>query len=61
MMWELTRRTDLIRFGCFTTNEQLWDLKGGVQEGTAVDDKYNYYPIPATELTANPNLSNKEY
>jgi len=26
-----------------------------------VDSKYNYYPIPNTELTANPNLHNDNY
>lgn len=55
------RRTDLIRFGLFTTNAYLWQWKGGVKSGAAVDTKYNYYPIPTTELTANPNLSNPNY
>lgn len=27
----------------------------------AVESKYNIYPIPATELTANPNLYNENY
>ena len=27
----------------------------------AVNSKYNIYPIPATELTANPNLYNENY
>ncbi len=29
--------------------------------GMAVDSKYNIYPIPTTELTANPNLHNDNY
>ena len=29
--------------------------------GQAVDNKYNIYPIPSTELTANPNLYNENY
>ena len=55
------RRTDLIRFGQFTTSKYIWQWKGGVPEGQAVDSKYNIYPIPNTELTANPNLYNDNY
>jgi hypothetical protein len=58
---ECTRRTDLVRFGCFTTGDYLWQWKGGVVSGRSVDSKYNYYPIPASELSANPNLSNLNY
>ncbi len=55
------RRTDLIRFDMFTTNKYIWQYKGGVPAGQAVDSKYNYYPIPNAELTANPNLHNDNY
>lgn len=55
------RRTDLIRYGQFTTNKYIWQWKGGVHDGQAVDSKYNIYPIPNTELTANPNLYNDNY
>jgi starch-binding outer membrane protein, SusD/RagB family len=58
LYWECVRRTDLIRFGCFTGSNYLWQWKGGVREGAAVADKYNVYPKPSTELSANPNLSN---
>ncbi|MDO4164271.1 MAG: RagB/SusD family nutrient uptake outer membrane protein [Bacteroides sp.] len=58
---ECVRRTDLIRYDKFTTSSYLWQWKGGVQDGQAVDSKYNYYPIPSTELTANPNLYNENY
>lgn len=61
LYWECTRRTDLIRYGKFTTGDYLWQWKGGVKNGTAVDNKYNIYPIPATDLTANPNLKNEKY
>ncbi|MDR2956506.1 MAG: RagB/SusD family nutrient uptake outer membrane protein [Prevotella sp.] len=61
LYWEGTRRTDLIRFGQFTTNAYTWQWKGGVKNGTAVDNKYNIYPIPETDLTANPNLYNEDY
>ncbi len=58
---ELQRRTDLVRFGRFTTSAYLWQWKGGVIDGRAVDARYNIYPIPATELSANPNLKNELY
>lgn len=56
LFWEVLRRTDLIRFGMFTTNTYLWAWKGGVQGGTAVDPKYNIFPIPSIDLSSNPNL-----
>lgn len=61
LAWECTRRTDLVRFDKFTTSDYIWQWKGGVKNGTSVDDKFNYYPIPTSDLTANPNLYNDEY
>ena len=58
---EAQRRTDLRRFGCFTTSAYLWQWKGGVLDGRAVDAKYEYYPIPAAEISANANLKNLNY
>lgn len=55
LYWEATRRVDLIRFDQFTTSG-TWPWKGGDQEGITTDAKYNIFPIPATELAANPNL-----
>ncbi len=57
LYWEGHRRTDLIRYGLLTTNTYLWPWKGGVASGTGVDAKYNIFPIPASNLTANPNLT----
>jgi hypothetical protein len=57
LYWEGHRRTDLIRYGLLTTSTYLWPWKGGVSSGTAVDSKYNIFPIPSTNLTANPNLT----
>ncbi|RZK68470.1 MAG: RagB/SusD family nutrient uptake outer membrane protein, partial [Pedobacter sp.] len=54
--WELTRRTDLIRYGKFTTGTYLWAWKGGVKAGKAVESFRNLYPIPAKDIVANPNL-----
>lgn len=58
---EMMRRTDLIRFDLFTTGNYVWQWKGGVLDGTAVDSKFNIYPIPMSELSANPNLKNELY
>ena len=57
LYWEGHRRTDLIRYGLLTTGSYLWPWKGGVANGTSVDPKYNVFPIPAVNRTANPNLS----
>ncbi len=56
LYWEAQRRTDLIRFGKFTGGNYLWPWKGGVKNGTATDSHYNLYPIPASDITANPGL-----
>ena len=61
LYWECVRRTDLIRFDCFTTDKYVWEWKGNAKDGVAVNDKFNYYPIPANELSANPNLYNEDY
>ena len=58
---ECVRRTDLIRYNRFTTADYLWQWKGGTRDGQAVESRFNYYPIPSTELTANPNLYNEGY
>jgi hypothetical protein len=57
LYWEGHRRTDLIRYGLLTTGTYLWPWKGGVASGTSVDSKYNIFPIPAANRTANPNLT----
>jgi hypothetical protein len=56
LYYEAHRRTDLIRFGRFTTNTYLWAWKGGVASGRAVESKYNIFPIPSNDLSSNPNL-----
>jgi len=57
LYWEGHRRTDLIRYGQLTTGTYLWPWKGGVASGTSVDSKYNLFPVPASVLTSNPNLT----
>lgn len=58
---ELHRRTDLVRFDSFAGSNYNWQWKGGVLDGRGVDRRYNVYPIPAAELSANPNLKNELY
>lgn len=61
LLHESVRRTDLRRFDMFTSDKYIWQWKGGVVDGKAVDRKYEIYPIPATELSVNNNLSNPNY
>ncbi len=56
LKWEGHRRTDLIRFGRFVTGSYLWPWKGGVKEGKQVDEFRRLFPIPLTDINANPNL-----
>lgn len=60
LYWECHRRTDLVRFNRFTTNAYVWPWKGGTFEGKAVEDFRNLYPIPSSDLTANPNLKQND-
>ncbi len=60
--YEAHRRTDLIRFGRFTDGNYNWAWKGGVIGGTNTDSHLNIFPIPAAEVSANPNIhQNPEY
>jgi starch-binding outer membrane protein, SusD/RagB family len=56
LYWECHRRTDLIRFGKFSQSDYLWPWKGGVKEGVSTNIRYNVFPIPSSDLAANPNL-----
>ncbi|MDD2960585.1 MAG: RagB/SusD family nutrient uptake outer membrane protein [Muribaculaceae bacterium] len=47
---ENCRRTDLVRYGLFTGSGYIWNWKGGVQNGTAIDSHLNLYPIPETVI-----------
>lgn len=57
LLWEAHRRTDLIRFGRFTGGTYVWAWKGGIPAGTATEQFRDLYPLPASELIANPNLT----
>lgn len=44
--WEMTRRTDLIRFGKFTSGYN-WNWKNNIYSGTPIADYRVLYPLPA--------------
>lgn len=56
LYWEGFRPSDLIRYNRFTEGTYLWPWKGGVANGTGVSDFRKIYPIPDSELAANPNM-----
>jgi hypothetical protein len=55
LFWEGHRRTDLIRFGKYTTG-YTWAFKGGIPAGKDVEAFRSIFPIPNTDRVANPNL-----
>jgi hypothetical protein len=56
LYWECHRRTDLVRFGQFSNGDYLWPWKGGVAGGATVSNNFDLYPLPASDVNANPNL-----
>ncbi len=60
LYWEGHRRTDLVRYGRFSDGNYVWPWKGGVQEGISTPGYLDLFPIPATDLNANPNLTQNE-
>ena len=56
--FEGRRRIDLIRFGNFGgANQYTWDWKGGTLSGSPFSANYNIYPLPASDLNNNSNLT----
>lgn len=55
-LFEMTRRTDLIRFGEFTGSTYTWEWKGNTEAGTSVPDYMNLMPIPQAQMVINPTL-----
>lgn len=55
MYMECIRRTDLIRFGKYTSTYN-WQWKGNVAEGTDVDAKFRFLPVPEAEYSVNPEM-----
>src|SRR5213596_3707036 len=55
LLFEASRRSDLIRFGVFTGGTYVWAWKGGTPGGSPLPSFRDLYPLPANELIANPN------
>lgn len=56
LYWEAHRRTDLIRFGKFTDANYKWEWKGGNADGSGIEEYRRIFPIPSSDIGANPNL-----
>lgn len=56
LLWEGHRRTDLIRYGLFTSDTYLWPWKGGALAGQGFSSHMTIFAIPASELLSNPNM-----
>ena len=58
LYYEGFRRTDLVRYGYYTSGDikHLWEWKGGVQTGQGLADFRTIFAIPAEDINANPNL-----
>ena len=59
LYWEGTRRVDLLRFGQLTT-QGIWPWKGGEMDGVTTEEFRNIFPIPSSDLVANPNLEQND-
>jgi starch-binding outer membrane protein, SusD/RagB family len=55
LLWEGHRRQDLIRFGRFS-DVGVWSWKGNAASGRTTEKFRDLYPIPSSELVANPNI-----
>jgi hypothetical protein len=55
LLLEGHRRQDLIRFGRFS-DVGIWNWKGGVIGGVVTAKFHDLYPIPSSELSANPTV-----
>ena len=58
LYWEGHRRTDLIRYNCFTSADYVWPFKGGDVKGKAFEDYKKLFAIPSSQILANPELKN---
>lgn len=58
--FEGRRRTDLVRFGKFTSGSYVWQWKGGEYEGKAIDSYRTVFAIPTTVMGRNENYVQNE-
>ena len=57
LLFEAHRRSDLVRYGLFTGAAYVWAWKGGAPAGASTETFRDLYPLPASELTTNPKLT----
>lgn len=58
LTWESCRRTDLIRYGLYSSDEYLWPFKGGESRyGWAFDEYKELFPYPYNFIDANPGIT----
>jgi len=60
LYWEGQRRTDLVRYGYFTSDNYLWPFKGNAAVGSSVGDYRNVFPLPNNVISVNPNLTQNQ-
>jgi hypothetical protein len=60
LYWEGQRRTDLVRYGYFTSGSYLWPFKGNEATGISVPEYRNVFPLPINVISTNPNLTQNE-
>ncbi len=60
LYWECFRRTDLVRYGKFTSGSFLWQWKGGLDTGRGLDSYMNIFPLPGSDISSNPNLKQND-
>ncbi len=58
LYWEGHRRTDLIRYNSYYQATYLWPFKGNKAEGCAFEDFKVLFPLPSSQLKANPDWHN---
>ena len=56
--FEGRRRMDMVRFGDFTGVRRIWI--GGTAAGGTLSDYRNIFPLPSSDLIANPNLKQNQ-
>ena len=59
LFYEAQRRTDLVRFGKYTSGYE-WPWKGGIAEGKSVESFYQIFPLPSDDIGSNLNLKQNE-
>lgn len=65
LYWEGHRRTDLVRFGLFTESEDdnpraVWPWKGNIAQGKETETYRDIFPIPSSQIIANPKLKQND-